>query len=211
MNEVTFRPFLETDSPRAKELIDQAFYIHRYLSKKELLDSALEIYLRECLASSTYSEVAVVDDRVVGLVLAEVSGQPRLPSSTWNNLIALRHIAKIATYGFSDISSHTQFLQMNATYRALKRDVYAPLTDELCLFIVDEEMRGKGIGKKLFNTFKGHLRSNGRKDFYLFTDSLCTYGFYDKHGMNRLAAREITVTLDGKPEPLEVFLYTGKA
>ena len=42
-------------------------------------------------------------------------------------------------------------------------------------------------------------------------DSLCTFQFYEKQGMTRTASEDMNLVLDGKPEALGVYLYSGTA
>ncbi|WP_130416069.1 hypothetical protein [Xylanimonas ulmi] len=56
-----------------------------------------------------------------------------------------------------------------------------------------------------------HLRAHGRNEFYLYADTRCSYGFYEKQGMRRAAEKDMTIRLDGRPETLGVFLYAGIA
>ncbi|WP_222127590.1 hypothetical protein, partial [Brevibacterium casei] len=67
------------------------------------------------------------------------------------------------------------------------------------------------IANTLYPHYLHHLRSLGRSDFYLYTDSLCTFQFYEKQGMTRTASEDMNLVLDGKPEALGVYLYSGTA
>ena len=104
-----------------------------------------------------------------------------------------------------------QYFAFDRVYGELRKKTPSPLTDELTLFAVDSSTRGLGIGKTLYRDYLDHLRSLGRSDFYLYTDSLCTFQFYEKQGMTRTASEDMNLVLDGKPEALGVYLYSGTA
>lgn len=55
-----------------------------------------------------------------------------------------------------------------------------------------------------------HLAGQGRENFYLYTDSLCTYAFHEKQGMTRAASKDMQFRLDGEPENLGAYLYSGR-
>ena len=78
MTNIVYRPYQPQDAEDIKKIINEAFYIHRYVTGRLVLDSALEIYLRERLLASTWTRVAVQDERVVGIIMGQVDGQPRL-------------------------------------------------------------------------------------------------------------------------------------
>lgn len=210
MNGITHRTYHERDAADIKAMINEAFHIHRYMTKERLLGSALEIYLRECLLASTYTRVAVQDGRVVGVIMGRVPGRPRVPGVARNRVLTWAHMAKIAVTGLTDLPLLAQHFTFHHVYRSLRHNTTVPLTDELTLFVVDASTRGTGIGKTLYHDYMRYLRDNGRKDFYLYTDSLCTYGFYEKRGMTRAASEDMRVRLDGETENLGVFLYAGK-
>ncbi|MFW6640321.1 hypothetical protein ACOALZ_09780 [Nocardiopsis algeriensis] len=209
MTDIVHRPYQERDAEDVKSMIDEAFHIHLYMTKEHLLNSALEVYLRERLLASTYTRVAVKDGRAVGVIMGRVPGCARVPHAARNRLLTWVHMAKIAVTGLSDLPSLTQYFAFDGVYRRLRRSTSAPLTDELTLFAVDASTRGTGVGKALYQDYVQHLRDLGRKDFYLYTDSLCTYGFYESRGMTRAASEDMKIRLNGTTKDLGVFLYTG--
>lgn len=209
MTTITYRPYQPRDVDDVKAIIDEAFFIHRYVSSSRLLASALEVYLRECLLGSTYAQVAVQDGRVAGILMGRVSGRPRLDGAPTNRLRYWAHLLKLAMFGFPERRSLRQYFAFDGVYRSLRRTCAAPLSDELTLFAVSESARGLGAGKNLYRGYLDHLRLHGRTDFYLYTDSLCSYGFYEKQGMARAASQDMTVYLDRQPERLGVYLYAG--
>ncbi|QAY69470.1 GNAT family N-acetyltransferase [Xylanimonas protaetiae] len=211
MTEIQYRPYLEQDAQDVKAIINQAFSIDRFVKEPRLLGGALEVYLRTCLLASTYARVAVQDGRVVGILMGRVSGHERLPGRLRNRLLTGSHMARLAVLGVTEHRSLRQYFQFDAVYARLRKAATAPTTDELTLFAVDASTRGLGVGKALYDTYLDHLREHGRSDFYLYTDTRCSYGFYEKQGMTRAAAEDMTIRLDGTPETLGVFLYAGSA
>lgn len=101
--------------------------------------------------------------------------------------------------------------------------------NELILFINDPSVRGQGVGATMLRRFEDYLRANDARDYYLFTDTTCTYGYYERHGFERVALcndieadEDIAIYLgekartesrsenpgpDGK-RPFEEFVYT---
>ena len=52
MTNIVYRPYQPQDAEDIKKIINEAFYIHRYVTGRLVLDSALEIYLRERLLAT---------------------------------------------------------------------------------------------------------------------------------------------------------------
>ncbi len=211
MTNIVYRPYQPQDAEDIKKIINEAFYIHRYVTGRLVLDSALEIYLRERRLASTWTRVAVQDERVVGIIMGQVDGQPRLGGRFTNRLLTLAHTLRAGILGLPQWKSMRQYFAFDRVYGELRKKTPSPLTDELTLFAVDSSTRGLGIGKTLYRDYLDHLRSLGRSDFYLYTDSLCTFQFYEKQGMTRTASEDMNLVLDGKPEALGVYLYSGTA
>ena len=71
----------------------------------------------------------------------------------------------------------------------------APEADAaLKLLIVSPEARGLGIGRKLFDAVRDHLRGRGAAGFYLLTDDNCDVSFYDHMGLRQEVRRRSEVT-----------------
>ena len=83
---VIYRPYEDRDAEGVMAIINDAFHIHRYTRRRCLERSALENYLDECLQGSSYARVAVLDGKVVGVVMGRVQGEPILPGSCYELL-----------------------------------------------------------------------------------------------------------------------------
>lgn len=211
MSEVIYRPYRSSDAEDVKLIMNEAFYVHRYVTGSLVIDSALELYLRERLLASTWARVAVNGGQVVGVIMGQAAGQARLSGRGKNRVLSWAHMLRAGVLGFRQLKGLRQFFAVGRVYQNLRGNVTAPLTNELTLFAVASSARGLGIGKRLYTDFLDHLSDVRHTDFYLFTDSLCTYGFYEKQGMERVAEGEMKLVLDsGKHhENLGVYLYTG--
>ena len=179
MTNIVYRPYQPQDAEDIKKIINEAFYIHRYVTGRLVLDSALEIYLRERLLASTWTRVAVQDERVVGIIMGQVDGQPRLGGPFTNPLLTLAHTPRAGILGLPQWKSMRQYFAFDRVYGELRKKTPSPLTDELTLFAVDSSTRGLGIGKTLSPHYLAHLPSLGRSDFSLYTRSLCTLQLFE--------------------------------
>ncbi len=78
---------------------------------------------------------------------------------------------------------------------------------EISLFALSPEYRGLGIGKELFHSLLGYMKSEGIKEFYLYTDTSCNFGFYEHQGMVRRQQHKEPINLKGQKDELEFYLY----
>lgn len=207
---IQLRPYQESDAAGIKRIVNQAFGIDRYAPTARLLDSALEVYLRECLIASTYARVAVQCGEVVGVIMGRVPGQPGVAGRLRNRLRVWGHVTWLALTGGKHLSTLAQHFKFGKAYARLRKAARVPLTDELTLFAVDAATRGKGAGTQLYEDYLMYLRAHGREHYFLYTDSDCTFQFYERRGMVRAASLDISLTFAGKPQTLGVYLYAGK-
>ncbi|MCI5686872.1 GNAT family N-acetyltransferase [Enterococcus gallinarum] len=63
----------------------------------------------------------------------------------------------------------------------------------------------KGLGTRLLNELQKRVQG---KEIYLFTDSACTYQFYEKRGFQRQKEKKISLKLPNKKIDLQCMLYS---
>ena len=68
MEKVLYRSLTREDYKPIKYLINKAFGFDEFLKDDAFLDSALNIYLQECILSSNFSKVAVKNNKVIGII-----------------------------------------------------------------------------------------------------------------------------------------------
>lgn len=76
---------------------------------------------------------------------------------------------------------------------------------EILFFAVDPQVNGQGIGTKLVAQLR---RDEQWKLIYLYSDSSCSYQFYDHRGFERVGERQIELSESGKMIPLTCYLYS---
>jgi len=214
VSHVTYRPYRKADAERAKQLINQAFFIHRYTGGEgPLLATALEVDLRQSLSHSSFAEVAELDGKVVGVLMGRVVGQPHLPPHRANMLRLWFTVAKMRIIGRHQTNGVSQFFAFSKAYKKLMKQAVAergPLGSEITVFAVDSAMRGAGVGKHLYRDFCAQLKQSENSKFYLFTDTLCSFEFYEKQGMERAASTPMKMNLTDMPSEIGIYLYAGE-
>ena len=69
MSKVIYRDLLKEDYNSIKSLICEAFGFKTFTNDENLLDSVLNIYLQNCIISSSYCKIAEINNEVVGIIL----------------------------------------------------------------------------------------------------------------------------------------------
>ncbi|EFG26762.2 GNAT family acetyltransferase [Scardovia inopinata] len=164
-------------------------------------------YLNKC----THALVADIAGRVSGVILTDLfaghedgiqalSGQDRLfeQYDKWIKT-AVPDGSKIAT------SIQEDDLKTNHLAEAVRRDSQA----EIVLFIVDDTVRGQGVGKTLWQAMIQFLSTHGVDNYYLYTDTECNFMFYEYQGLTRVTEQLNASGPVG--EPLDKFIYQGSA
>ncbi|MGL5722462.1 MAG: GNAT family N-acetyltransferase, partial [Brevinema sp.] len=72
------------------------------------------------------------------------------------------------------------------------------------LFIVSKDSRGLGVGKKLLSYQLDYMNKMNVRSLYLYTDTICNFGFYDANNFQRVNQKEY---VDPFEQKLSVFLY----
>ncbi|MEG2338038.1 MAG: GNAT family N-acetyltransferase, partial [Clostridium sp.] len=195
------------DYPEIKSLIGESFGINTYVKDPSQLEYVLDIYLQECILSSTYSNVATLNGRVIGFILGSVNGEKKI--STISNRIAyLKSMVKIIFSALKNRSSIGEFSKITDAYDELINGMKDKFKGCVQLFIVSKESQGLGIGKTLLGELLNHMKNKDVSQLYLYTDSNCNYGFYDSQGFTRI--RETDIYFHNGSMRLDVFLYGYK-
>lgn len=158
---------------------------------------------------ATYTRVAEMDGKAVGVVMAR-AGQPSKPDvQTWK---------VIEDKAWQDAQTlDAESTQWLADYFSALEAMDAQLLEEsgcdpnyeLVLFGVAPETRGHGVGSTLLPAAQDYLRNKGAESAFLYTDTDCTWEYYERRGMNRAAERMLSEEERG-PLSQGMFLYEMK-
>lgn len=208
MSEIIYRELDKKDYNTIKNLIGEAFGFNECIKDKIFLDSLLTSYLQDCILESSFSKVAEKDNKVIGIILGKANKDNTKLIKEYSPLIndptELESIMEIK----ENKAIISEFLKIKDTYTEIIEGRKNNFQGCIQLFIVSKESRGLGIGKALVTHLFNYMRSMNVQSLYLYTDTRCNYGFYDRHDFKRLNEKEIY--FDSLKEKLNVFLYGYK-
>lgn len=82
-----------------------------------------------------------------------------------------------------------------------------PHDNEVTLLAVDRDVHGLGVGSVLLDAAVSYLSSRGATRAHLYTDSNCSWKFYELHGFKRTATHRANREERRHDMPRESFLY----
>ncbi|MGG7165619.1 GNAT family N-acetyltransferase [Clostridium ihumii] len=205
MNKIIYRELLKDDYDKIKELINEAFGFGKIVKDKKFLDKVLTIYLEDCIVASSFSKVAVKNDEVIGIILGDCKNDNNKLKKFHNILSLALNTIKLSFSSKENKLYLKEFSKITQTYKELISGKESNFQGCIQLFIVTEKCRGLGIGKALIKYTCDYMKTMNVKSIYLYTDTICNYGFYDSQNFKRLAEKEIY--FNSLNSTLNVFLY----
>lgn len=200
---VEFRPYRPDDRESIERIIADTWG-----SQEKEPTNADIVYSRVCIAYclmiSTYAETALIDGRPVGVVMArDLSVRKHfilklaffLLRNFWRVLRPSGIMALIALYRI-EIANPQELLRGCPEYAG-----------ELTLLIMSPEARGHGIGKRLYADAVRCLNDAGAGRFFLYTDTECGYGFYDRAGLVRRKEQKMVYRIVSGVAEMTAFIY----
>lgn len=193
-------PLRKKDYPKLIDFAITGMNFSKYTDSKLALRLYGRYFLYLELERSTHILAAYDEDQLAGVLMAKMANSPHLYSSFFH---------KIYVKFFDWLMK--RFASGGDSYDAINKSMLSSFLKkhspdgEICFLAVNPALKGQGIGSFLLDEFskiqKGTL-------IYLYTDSYCTYKFYDKKGFTQSQKRDIKMDLSGKKVPLTCFLYS---
>ncbi len=180
-NDVIYRPYQESDRPEIVDLIAKTWYPH---VSDELAKEHANFELDWHLAHQDHTAVARLDDKFAGLIF---SRSPELEKKTnfkddFNRLIKKYDVNHPMIQNIGWLRD-----EVNAVENVKKANSNQG-RGWLELLIVSPEIRGIGLGKKLYKIGIDNLAKQGATHYRLLTDDDCDWSFYEHDKMKRLGA-----------------------
>lgn len=202
-NTIILRELRKADFKALENVIRKTWHYDKFATPKAA-EKLAKVYLSTCLANQTYARVAEADGIPAGLILGKNIATHHCPlkyrlrqSSAIIQLLLSKEGRDILNFykGVDGIDSRL-LKNCNKNYKG-----------EISLFALSPEYRGLGIGKKLFQCLLDYMQGEGIKEFYLYTDTSCNFGFYEHQGMKRQQQHKQFVNMRGQKGELEFYVY----
>ncbi len=198
---IELRELDRKDYKRAIEFAVKGMHFNQYIENKAELYLYGKYFLYMEMQRATQMIAAYMGEKLVGLVLADVSGEPKRYQSIWKGCyvkfveLIMKFIVKEPDHPYKD--ANRKMLQ-NYKRKAVP-------DGEICFVAADPDLNGRGIGSCMMKELE---KREAGKRLYLFTDSNCTYHFYEHRGFEKAGSQDILLQLGGKKVPLTCFLFS---
>ena len=204
--DIRLREYQEPDFNELVKIVEKTWHYDEFSSPKTASKLA-HVFLSSCLTNYTFSQVAILKDKVVGIILVKDIKQHKCPIK-----YRIKQVSAILSLYLSKEGRNVLniFDSVNDIDKQLLKSSPISYSAELTLFVVSSSCRGKGIGKELFKSVIEYMKIQKLKDFYLYTDTSCNYGFYEHQGMVQRCKKEHEIYIKNQLVKMNFFIYDYK-
>lgn len=190
------------DFKKAMQYAIKGMHFDEYL-KNNLILQAYGRYFWYLEYTNATQVIAAYDrDALLGVLIADMKGEPKPYKSFWKGLY-VKIADGIQNLFFRD--GVTPYNEANKEMFASYAEHYDP-DGEIRFLAANPDSKVKGVGAYLLDELSA--REAG-KEIYLFTDTNCTYQFYERKGFARVGEKEILLGLSDDVG-LKCLLYRKK-
>jgi len=204
-SDIKIRNIQKEDYPKAIDFSLYGMHDNWYTDDPDQLLTFGKYFFYRELDEATKAYSATIDNRFVGMLLASIQGEEKIYRTEEqvdfvNKIDCL--LAKKFPGTFDSYSKANE--EMFSSYLR-KKD--ANPEGEISFMDMDPTYQGKGIATLLLNALEEQEKG---KELYVFTDSGCTYQFYEHRGFIKEGERKVVFPLPKGNVPLTCFLYSKK-
>lgn len=203
MEEIILREYQEADRQALEDIIRETWEYDKFCSPKIAVKMA-RLYLDSCLANQTFTRVAIADHVPVGIIMGKniqkYKCSLKLRVKWLKSVISLysskegRRISKM-------------FGKIQGIDKQLLSECGKEYEGELAFFAINKKCRGKGLGRRLFQSVADYMKSQNISEFYLFTDTSCNYPFYEHLGLTRRCEKKQAININDRKGDMTFFIY----
>lgn len=177
-------------------------HFEKYLKNRFILNAYGRYFWYLEYTNATQVIAAYEGDELLGVLIADIKGENK-PYRSVGKERYIRVIDFVQNLFFG--GGVKPYNEANRKMLAKYAERYAP-DGEIRFLASDPNSKTKGIGTFLLNEL---VRREAGKEVYLFTDTNCTYQFYEHRGFERVGEQEIVLELSGEVD-LKCLLYRRK-
>ncbi len=197
---IVIKDIEKKDYKKAIQFAIKGMHFDWYFNDGILLNTYGKYFWYLELNKATQILAAYVDNKFVGVLLANMNNEPTLHS----NIFEKTYVT------FIDFLQNTFFkdsggLYESTTQKQLNHFLESHKPDgEIVFLAVDKDAHIKGIGTALLNALE---EKEKEKLVYLYTDDACDYGFYEHKGFVRNEEEQIILDTPKGDVVLNCYLF----
>lgn len=188
LSQIEYRPLQLEDAQDLANILGEIWHTDVEGEARQLhglID--LAIYAQQ----PTWAQVAEMDGRAVGVVMARAGEPSSDQAAPWQNIEeeSWDRLAEMPDGKADEL--RTYFDGAQAIDAELLAESGCDPNYELVLFAVSGETQGRGVGSALLNAAQDYLREQGATHAFIYTDTDCNWQYYERRGMEHKAERAI--------------------
>ena len=197
---IILKELMKKDIDKAADYAVAGMNFNRYTEDETELRLYGKYFVYLEMERATQIIAAYEGVQLLGVIMASLDNEKKKYHSLWKSLYI----------GFTSFIMKLNYSAENNVYDKANKQMlkqykkYRHVDGEICFLAVSPEAQGKGIGGMLLNELS--KREHG-KNIFLFTDSNCTYEFYDHKGFERVGIDSVILDFQGLSTKLTCFLY----
>jgi ribosomal protein S18 acetylase RimI-like enzyme len=203
---VVFRRPRPADLPALYRLDRLMWFAHMSVEGTDFSQQCAINDVHGMLMRMTWARLAVVDGSVAGVIASCVTADTPYPAELTDRLDADWQQMRESMTSPAARKLLRAMDQDQAENQRFEAHARADTDAEIVLFLLDASVRGRHLGSRMYDMCIDHFREMGARSYFLFTDSTCSYGFYDHRGLTRIAS------MDGSApffSPIRKYIYVG--
>lgn len=187
-------------------IIDETWHITKQIPKQTDREKTLKLFTSVLFLTNNFSFFAVSDQKIIGLIIGKSANKGSFLNSLYYGLKIIPQACSILFLGSEAKQYIKEYLKTSGTMRSLTNKT-GKITNEVSLFAVSPTHQGMGVGKKLMAKAIQHYQSLDVKQFKLFTDTRCSYQFYDRNNFQLEATEKVQLN----PRYVETIMLYAKS
>lgn len=201
-----YRLLRKGDYAALQKIICETWNFSEYVKGAGTLKHYQDVFLYDYLARSNYAEVVVFDHQLVGFLFGRCDKISC--AAQYLKYTPLYYRSKFALLFGRYGRSRLRIIHItDRVNRKLIKDHTNDFDGELCLFAVAANFKKNGVGRELLSHFHHFMRSRGAENYFLYTDTYCNIGFYERMGYDLVSLDTVNFGEEWKETP-KYLLYT---
>ncbi|MDO4436396.1 MAG: GNAT family N-acetyltransferase [Coriobacteriaceae bacterium] len=204
VSRVTYRPFIEDDFEEIARILQEAWHTEVPSEEYGFLEACND--LAYSLSISSFSQVALVDGVPRGIVLARPEAKRVQQNKRWFT-ISKDYFRRMRTLEPEAAAHYWRSIELTGAKndKLIANSAFAD-ANEITLLAVSKSARGMGLGGVLADAATSFLSEAGASKIFLYTDTDCTWQFYEHRGFKRAGTYRSTRD-ERRLLPKELYVY----
>ena len=200
MTNLHIRPLKTEDHHKAIQFAIQGMNFQQYMDNTFLRQAYGRYFWYMEMARATDVIAAYEGKELAGVLLVEMKGRPKIQQAFFKKLYVTLFKGALSLFSKNGSGLYDHINQkLKTNYQA----DYKP-DGEIVFLAANPNTKTRGIGSFLLAELEKRYPN---KEIYLYTDSNCTYQFYEKRGFERHGEQETILDLGKHTSNLTCFLY----